>query len=351
MFVKNAWYVCAMSEEIGRRLTPRTILGAPIVLYRTQDGRPAALEDRCVHRRLPLSKGRLVGDIVQCGYHGLEYEVSGKCVRVPGQTTVPPMACLKSYPLVERHGWIFIWMGDPARAAQEAIPEFFKLADDPAWCVLRGILPIKCNHLLILDNLLDLSHLAYVHPSTIGNTPVAENALVGTKASGDRVRVTRVMTDVVPAQAYIDLGGYNGNINRWQITEYVPPGFYLINNGSESASRGTPTPERIEGQSEWGFQVHHGITPETASTTFQFWQIVFPRRAQAAEDRARFEKMPVLIEDLVVYEAQQRAIECLSERGREGAVNPVIAIEADAGLTHGRRILERMLREEANAGA
>ena len=167
--------------------------------------------------------------------------------------------------------------------------------------------------------------------------------------SGDRVCVTRVMTNVVPAQAYVDLGGYKGNINRWQITEYVPPGFYLVNNGSESASRGTPTPERIEGQSEWGFQVHHGITPQSANTTFQFWQIVFPRRQQAAEDRARFEKMPVLIEDLEVYEAQQRAIERLSSRGREGMVNPVIALEADAGLTHGRRILERLLREEAGA--
>ena len=116
MFLRNYWYVAGYDHEVGRRPLARVILGEPVVLYRLEDGMPVALEDRCAHRHLPLSMGKLVGDTLQCHYHGLRYDKGGVCVRVPGQDTIPRAARVKSYPVVERYRWLWIWMGDPAQA-------------------------------------------------------------------------------------------------------------------------------------------------------------------------------------------------------------------------------------------
>jgi len=132
MFLKNFWYVAASDHEVARKPFGRMILGEPIVLFRKEDGTPVALEDRCVHRHLPLSMGKLVGDHLQCHYHGLRYDCTGRCVRVPGQNTIPPSAQVKSYPVVERYRWLWIWMGDPALADPDKITDFHWL-DDPNW--------------------------------------------------------------------------------------------------------------------------------------------------------------------------------------------------------------------------
>jgi phenylpropionate dioxygenase-like ring-hydroxylating dioxygenase large terminal subunit len=339
------WYVGAMSHELHHELFGRMLLGEPVVMYRRADGTPIALEDRCLHRRLPLTKGKLLGDIVQCGYHGVEYESSGKCLHVPGQKAPPPDAYIKSYPVAERYGWVFLWMGDPSAADTTPVPEFSNRVDDPEWYTFRDLLPLKCNYKLVLDNLLDLSHLAYVHGTTTGNVPVAVDAVVETTVRGNSVRVTRLMEDVEPAMVYSEFGGFKSNINRWQITEYMPPSMYYINNGSERAGQLPAPAERIEGQSEWGFQVYHGITPETENTTHQFWQISYRKDAVDVNKRKNFDEVliKVLYEDLDVYEAQQHSIELLSEKGRLGVVNPIIGIDADTGLTHGRRLLDAMV--------
>ena len=106
MFLRNCWYAAAWDDEVTETPLARTILGEPVVLYRTAEGRPAALADRCCHRALPLSMGRLVGETLQCGYHGLRFDTEGRCVAVPGQTTIPPGARVRAFPLAERHGWV-----------------------------------------------------------------------------------------------------------------------------------------------------------------------------------------------------------------------------------------------------
>ena len=117
MFLRNYWYVAASDSEIGRKPFRRIIMNEPIVFYRTEDGTPVALEDRCPHRRLPLSMGKLVGDdVLQCYYHGLRFDRTGACVRVPGQDMIPASARVKAYPVVDRYKWLWIWMGDPALA-------------------------------------------------------------------------------------------------------------------------------------------------------------------------------------------------------------------------------------------
>ena len=159
MFVKNAWYVAAWETEIGDGPLARTILGEPVVMFGTPDG-VVVLEDRCCHRSLPLSMGQVVGDRIQCGYHGLEFDQSGSCVKIPGQNQIPSGASVKSYPLVERWNWVWIWMGDPALADESMIPNWWWF-EHPDWELVKGkYLKLDCNYELITDNLLDLSHLA-----------------------------------------------------------------------------------------------------------------------------------------------------------------------------------------------
>ena len=116
MFLRNIWYCAAESKELGSEPLGRVFLNEPVALYRKADGAPVAFEDRCCHRRAPLSKGKVEGDALRCGYHGFLYDATGACIWTPGQTNVPPNASVRTYPLCERHGYIWIWMGAPARA-------------------------------------------------------------------------------------------------------------------------------------------------------------------------------------------------------------------------------------------
>ena len=109
-YLTNRWYVAAWAEEIGDAPLARMIMDKPIVFYRTAGGVPVALADRCCHRALPLSMGQVIGDEIRCGYHGLRFDATGQCVDVPGQSTIPPDARVASYPVVERHRMVWIWM-------------------------------------------------------------------------------------------------------------------------------------------------------------------------------------------------------------------------------------------------
>jgi phenylpropionate dioxygenase-like ring-hydroxylating dioxygenase large terminal subunit len=160
MFLRNYWYVAASDDEVGRKPLRRILLGEPVVLFRTEDGTPVAFEDRCAHRHLPLSMGKLVGDTLQCHYHGLRYDMTGTCVRVPGQDLIPPSARVKTYPVVQRYHWVWIWMGDPALADPDTITDYHWL-DDPSWGAKVQYLHVQANWKLIVDNLLDLTHLAF----------------------------------------------------------------------------------------------------------------------------------------------------------------------------------------------
>src|SRR5215469_15818473 len=131
-FLRNCWYVAAQADEVGRAPFGRLLLGEPVVLYRKEDGTAVALEDRCCHRRAPLHKGKLIGDALQCGYHGFTFSADGACIAIPGQPRVPPGVGVRAHPLVERHRYLWLWPGDPAKADPALIPDF-RENDDPAW--------------------------------------------------------------------------------------------------------------------------------------------------------------------------------------------------------------------------
>jgi len=350
VLLRNHWYVAAWSEDVGRTPLGRVLLNEYVVLFRGLDGTVVALENRCAHRNLPLSEGRLIGDEVECSYHGLVFGRDGVCTHVPGQEDVPGWARVKSYPVAERNRWVFVWMGDPDKADPGLVPGYHAKLADPDWSAVTGQARVRGGYRLVLDNLLDLSHLTYVHSSTTGNRALAEEATLIVEDGDDFVRVTRWMEGIAPAPAFVQYAGDDGPIDRWQVSKYIPPSYIDICNGSAAAGEGLPQEERPFSQGRWGFVVYHALTPETETATHQFWALAIHRSMVPTDKEALFtEQMQgVPAEDLAVYEAQQRAIDLDPEMKGED-VNPRGTIPADDALLRMRRMIRRLHGEEQRA--
>ncbi len=198
-FLKNTWYVAAWSHEIAADgMVARTIIGVPLLFWRDAGGTVVALDDRCCHRAAPLSKGRREGDNIRCMYHGLLFDKSGKCVEIPSQEFIPPAAKVRAYPVVERFKWVWIWMGEPDKADPSLIPDTHYL-DDAGWRGTPGYMHYAANYLLITDNLLDFSHLSYVHETTLGGNSKYAGIRPKVTRNGHGVRVERWLIDDEPA--------------------------------------------------------------------------------------------------------------------------------------------------------
>jgi phenylpropionate dioxygenase-like ring-hydroxylating dioxygenase large terminal subunit len=338
MFLKNFWYVAAWDHELGEKPLGRVILNEPVVLFRDASGAPLALEDRCPHRRLPLSMGKIVeGGLLQCHYHGLQFNGAGKCVRVPGQELIPSRAKVKSYPVVERYRWIWIWMGDPAVADASTIPDFHYL-DSSEWGAKGTVLHVNANWQLIVDNLLDLTHLAFVHETTIGNAAVAENAAVKVERSPDNVLVKRWMINQPPPPTYAKAGHFTTNVDRWQFIDFTPPAFLRLSVGATPTGTGAPEGRFVDGINMRNL---NAITPETEATTHYFWAQAhdFDVTNQKLTDMIFEQVKTAFLEDVAVFEAQQRTIAAAPDA-------PQIDINADAGAIQARRILDRLHEKE-----
>jgi vanillate O-demethylase monooxygenase subunit len=334
MWMRNCWQVIGFANEIGATPLARTIIEEDVVLFRTGDGEAVALADRCPHRLAPLSFGRVVDDQIQCGYHGLCFDRHGVCVRVPGQDTVPAKAHVRKYPLVERHKLAWIWMGEAERADPALIPDYHWL-DHKDYAVVFGYHHFGANYQLVNDNLLDLSHESFVHEETIGNESVAESP-VSVTLEGDLLRVHRDMLNIEAPPFYRKTTGFYGRINRWHTTNYTPPGFHVIENGS------MPADARDKSQA-LERKVVNLITPETRTSSHYFWAIVrdFRLDDKALDEIIREGIVRTFDQDKAILEAQQRAL----GPDPDNVTFPV-SIRVDAGPTQGRRLLRRMIERE-----
>lgn len=344
MFVKNAWYMAAWADEVKAEAGPllqRTLLGKPVVFYRTTDGTAVALEDRCCHRGLPLSHGCVVGDELQCGYHGLVFDRRGLCVKVPGQERIPPAARVRAYPLVEQDHVLWIWMGDAERADPADIPRH-PWHDDPAWAWIKDHYMIQANYQLITDNLMDLTHVGYVHGRTIGGTPQAHSeAESQTKRTERGVRVERWMMNSVPPPAYTAGHSFGTDrVDRWLEVEFFPPAMVRVHTGAVDTGTGAREGNRSGGFAFMGFNLE---TPETESSTHYFWsgaRTLNKATADQVREGLRQSLTVTFAEDKVVVEAQQKSIEADPQA-------PLVMIASDAGMVQARRIIDQMLKEEA----
>lgn len=213
-FLENAWYVAAISSAVQRELTPVRLLGNDLVFYRTGSGRPVALADACPHRKLPLSMGRLCGDRVECGYHGLTFDRLGRCTAAPTQDRIPPTAVVRSYPAIDRYGLLWVWMGK--READENSIPLIENFSDPAWHTSGGdSLNCDCNYLYLADNLLDPSHVAWVHRTSFA-APGTEDTPLNTEETDNGLVVSRWIRNCDPPPFYQPLLRFSGKCDRLQ---------------------------------------------------------------------------------------------------------------------------------------
>lgn len=347
MFLTDYWYAGAFSDELGRMLLARKLLDQALILFRKEGGGPVALEDSCAHRRLPLSMGRIVGDAVECAYHGLVYDCSGACIAIPGQDRIPDGAAVRCYPTVERHKLIWVWMGDPALADEALIPDFHGL-DDDGLELAKLHLRLKAYYQLHLDNLLDLSHIAFVHSTTTGNAAVVEQGRVETECGDDVVHVKRWQVDIPPPQTFAQFSGINDNVDMWQITEYRPPSYVWLSYGCRPTRGAAPEGDEIWSHGDWGFRVFQCITPETERTTHQFRLIQFDlgRATPELVETCCRQMDQISLEDAPVLAAQQVALDA----GRDTTpldLRSTIVTDSDAGPIHARRLVAALHDRQA----
>jgi vanillate O-demethylase monooxygenase subunit len=335
-FPLNAWYVAAWDVEVRRELLPRTICNKHLVLYRRRDGVPVALEDACWHRLLPLSRGRIIEDEVICGYHGLRYDHDGRCTFMPSQATINPSACVRSFPTIQKHRFVWIWPGDPAMADPALVPDLH-WNHDPDWAGDGGTIYVKCNYKLVVDNLMDLTHETFVHGGSIGQAAVAEVPFV-TRHGEKIVEVTRWMRDVEPAAFWAAQLGKPGTVDRWQIIRFEAPCTIDIDVGVAPAGSGAPEGDRSQGISG---RVLNTITPETDRTCHYFWAFArdYKLKDQALTTETRNAVAGIFHEDEIILEAQQKAIE---EHPNKIFYN----INIDSGAVWARRVIDRMIELE-----
>src|SRR5882672_11054791 len=204
-FQQNVWYVAALPEQIGSALARRIIVGKSILLFRRDAGQIAALADRCPHRFAPLSMGKRLGDVIQCGYHGLEFDASGACVHNPHGNAISPHMRVQCYPVVERHGLIWIWPGDPKLSDSAQIPDLSHMEAGSGNRTVHSYLNTDYRYDILVDNLLDLSHAEYLHNGSFSGGP-ARTSTVSVAEHENEVVIDRVLIDAPPAPFYASLG-------------------------------------------------------------------------------------------------------------------------------------------------
>jgi len=337
MFLRNGWYAALWSHELKETPVAKTFLGEKVVLFRGAGGRAGALEDRCCHRAAPLSLGEVSGDYLACGYHGLKFDANGLCVEVPGQDHVPPGARVRSYPVHEKWNVVWIWMGEVAKSDVAKIPDMAWLSD-PKWTTTPGRLYVKSNYQFIIDNLLDLTHVAHVHKKTLAGDPREATAPTRTERLDNGVRVGRWMLDFVPPPLFASAGNFNGNVDRWQFVTWHPPGIVYLDVGCARAGTGAPQGDRSQGISIWS---SHLVTPETKHSSHYMFCFARDFKLDDAEmSKLLFEgSKATFLEDVGFLEAVQT-------NRVDGSLDGLIHVAADAAQLQARRMLDTMIAAE-----
>jgi vanillate O-demethylase monooxygenase subunit len=342
MFLRNSWYVAALASEIEAKLTPLRILGENVVVYRTDSGEPVALQDSCPHRRLPLSKGRLLNDNIECGYHGLQFDRSGRCVAAPTQDRIPPSAMVRSYPVVDRWGLIWIWMGD-AELADESSIIHIENYDNPSWKITTGdSLTCACNYQYLTDNLLDPSHVAWVHRSSFAAPGTDRTPLEITETDNGLI-VHRWIYNNEPPPFYAPLVRFEGACDRLQHYEGQYPCTAINKSIFFPAGRGGP--ESLIDELTYVMISYNFMTPIDADNTRYHWlqhRNTDPDNKNVTATIAAGAKAAFL-EDRDVLEAVHTGI--ANETTRH------LNLGLDAASVRFRRKLEKMIADESGISA
>ena len=333
-FLRNCWYVAGYTEEATSTPLARTILDQPLVIFRTESGAVVALDNSCPHRFAPLDKGSVVGEQIQCAYHGLRFDRTGACARLPSGEAAPPRAQVRSYPLVERHALLWIWMGDSERADRGLIPDFAYL-EDPGYGWYNGYIYTQANYQLVIDNLLDLSHAEFLHPILASKGWIRRNQQ-RIEQTGETITVHNVAENsrVVPIMAmvmpHLSATGTNVHLARWDAPSLIRLALEFYSEGGDII-----------------IPAAHFATPETQGSTHYFarsahgWEIDNPQ--VTAQYGAGIQHV-FQSEDIPILEAQQRHLGDQDLMSQHPAVLP-----GDSAAIRARRLLARRIRDDAGA--
>jgi len=341
-FLKNAWYVAAWGAEVeGGKLLARRLLDEPVLVYRDPGGRVHALADRCPHRFAPLSMGRLTDGVVQCRYHGLRFDGSGTCVHNP-HGPVPRAARVRSFPVVEQYSAIWIWMGDPAQADHHKIPGFDFLVPEE-WYVGTGYMAINGGFELEIDNLLDLSHIEFLHP--LFASEAVSRGEIKCSQEGDTVWSRRdIRNDRPPPFIYEAFNIPPGSlVDRWLDVRWNAPASMALWTGGVAAGRA-----RTEGIN---VPSAHLFTPESATRTHYFYAISFPGALGPAGEVMAKENVQVLRQPF--EEEDKPIIEAVARSMGDAdlwSLDPVL-LRGDEAAVRARRILEKRIAAEQSPPA
>lgn len=343
MFLRNCWYVAGWSAEFARTLSARTILGDNIVIYRKNCGAAVALEDACPHRKLPLSDGTLRGDTVECGYHGLTFDCSGNCVAAPTQPdSIPARAKVLHYPLVDRYRLLWIWTGDPEKADPDLILNI-ENCDNPEWGTTDGgAMDIACNYLWVCDNLLDPSHVAWVHVSSFGGAGT-DNAPLNVARHETGVLVHRWIMNTEPSPYYAPLVKFDGPCDRLQHYEMVYPGIGINKSIYTPSGTGGDGAAPVEGT--YINISYNFMTPVDEDHTNYFW---FQHRNTDGTNREISEQMNAGAR--MAFE-EDRAVLVKVHDGMKAIQTPSLDLGLDAGAKLFRRGMEKLIAAEGKSNS
>ena len=341
MFIQNVWYVAGWASEVAPgEMLARTLLDRPVVMWRDSDGTAHAFEDRCCHRGAPLSLGRLEGNCLRCMYHGLLFDASGKCVEVPSQSKIPLRAQVKTYPLVEKGTFLWIWMGDAEKADPALIPDMPWMTS-PDWAHIEGYTHYTTNYLLICDNLLDLAHIAYVHPTTLGGDENYARNPAKIERLDNGLRVTRWTEEQNPPPFVQQVKHYTGKVDRWNDYEFLLPGIFIMDSGVVPSGQGGRDGGRDNAAA---FLSTQAVTPESENSTHYFF--CQPHNFAVDQPEVTRKVMEAVhmafMEDKHMISAQAAVL-------RRDPDFRMIPIKADEGLTRYRTLVDQRIREEQEA--
>jgi phenylpropionate dioxygenase-like ring-hydroxylating dioxygenase large terminal subunit len=335
-WLRNCWYMAGWSEEVGEAGLARRIIDQPVFLFRLEDGSVAALLDRCPHRFSPLSRGTREDDNVVCGYHGLTFSPQGTCVRNPFAERIPAGTQVPAFAVVERDGIVWLWGGAPGGADPARIPDFSFAAETPHRRVLRGHMTMQANYEYSTDNLLDLSHIEYVHKHSLGGDGVIFAGEHSIEVVGETLHSNWLARDIPPPSVAYGRYPPNARVDHWLDMRWNAPASMRLMIGA--CPHGEPR--------NAGFELPqaHILTPASEHETHYFW-------ASARYDKLDSEEADEALRGLLLTAFGQEdkpMIEAAyaNVRGKDFWAEKPVSLGIDQGGTHARRILERMIRDE-----
>ena len=333
-FLMNCWYMGGWSHEVTGTPISRRLLGVGTMFYRTGAGAAVALRDRCPHRFAPLSAGKVVGNTIQCPYHGLAFDASGQCVSAPLEEKPPRSVRVQSFPVVERDGIVWFWPGDRDAADPSSIPDFSYLAD-PAYRHVYGVTQVEAHFELETDNLMDLSHVELLHPAFFG--VLGPKSRFKATRTGDQVQADW-FSSAAPNTKSMEYGPFptqGGLIDQWLEMRWNPPGSMFL----EVAVTRTGEPR----EAGYAMPSVHILTPETHGSTLYFWAASVDAANQGPLDEFRERFVQTFDrEDKPMIEAVAAAMDGETDLL---AMKPLL-LRTDAGSVLARRVLKELIAKE-----